>query len=221
MPNDTTTFWHVIEEWTSRSFSAGGVMFVVAAALTVVSMVTGAERLSLMVGEAFIAAGWLGGLIGLLGLYPGLADRTRWSPRAGAVFTVIGAVTFVVLALASLVAYLQGGGVGDLPVPFIMLFPGLLAGSLLAFLSFSIASLRTDAYPRTVGLLLLVPPSIFVTNFFIAPLIFGVGPNPPAVIFVVQSGLALVLLAIGYVLRSEAMPTISTEGTAGSATKRR
>ena len=215
----TNDVWESLETWRVKAFFASGVMFVVAAALTVASIVGGAERLSLMVGEAFIGAGWLGGVIGLLGLYSGLADRHRWFVRAGAAFAVIGAVTFVVLAIASLIAYFQGGGVGDLPVPFIFLFPGLVIGSLLAFLSFSVASLRSDVHSRTLGILLLVPALIFLINFFIVPMAFGVGPNPPEVIFVVQSGLVLVMLALGYVLRTENMPTVGAEPAAEPATK--
>lgn len=219
MPNGNTTFWQVLEQWSERAFFAGGVMFVAAAALNVVAMLAGAERLSLMVGEAFIAAGWFGGLIGLLGLYSGLANKNRWLARAGAVFATIGAVTFAVLAVASLLAYFQGGGVGDLPVPFIFLFPGLIVGSLLTFITFSVASLRSNVYSRTVGILLLVPPGIFFTNFFILPIILGTGPNPPEIIFVVTSVLALAMLIIGYVLRTEDAPVVSSEPTAEPASK--
>jgi hypothetical protein len=196
-------------------------MFVCAAALNVNTMVTGAERLSLMVGEAFIAAGWLGGLLGLLGLYSVLADQSRWSTRAGAVFAVSGAVAFVVLAAGSLVAYFNGGGVGDLPIPFVYLFPGVIAGSLLAFISFSVASLRSDLHSRTFGILLLVPALIFFTNFFILPFVVGdgTGPAPPEVIGTVTGGLALVMLAIGYVLRTEDAPPGGAKVAAETATK--
>lgn len=192
----------ILETWDARAFFGGGVMFVVAAALNVFALVTGAERVSLMVGEAFIAAGWFGGLVGLLGVYPVLADRSRWLTRAGAVFAVIGAVTTVVLAVGSLVAFVQSGGVGDLPVPFVFLFPGLVLGSLLAFVSFGVASLRSDVHSRTVGVLLLVPALVFFTNFFVLPVVGGTGPAPPETIFGVTSALALAMLAIGYVLRT-------------------
>lgn len=221
MSNDNTTIWEVTGQWSDRAFFAGAVMFVVAAALNVVAMIGGAERLSLMVGEAFIAAGWFGGLVGLLGLYTVLADQSRWLTRAGAVFAVIGAMTFVLLAVASLVAFFNGGGVGDLPIPFIYLFPGILLGSLLAFIPFSVASLRSDIHSRTVGTLLLVPPGIFFTNFFILPMILGTGPNPPEIIFVVTSLLALVMLVIGYVLRTEDVPTGGTDPAAEPVTEYR
>lgn len=207
MPIVGKRVWESLETGSARAFFAGGVTFVFAAVLNVVTVVTGAERLSLMVGEAFIAAGWFGGLVGLLGLYPVLRDRSRWLTRAGAVFAVVGAVTMVVLAVASLVAFVQGGGVGDLPVPFIFLFPGLVIGSLLAFVSFSVASLRSDVPSRNVGVLLLVPALVFSTNFFILPIIVGTGPAPPEIIFAVTSILALVMLAIGYLLRTGDVPT--------------
>lgn len=219
MSTDDMSIWTVFEQWSERAFFIGAAMFVGAAALNVVAMVTGAERLSLMVGEAFIAAGWFGGLIGLLGLYAVLADQSHRMARAGAVFAVIGAVAFGVLALASLIAYVNGGGVGDLAVPFIYLFPGITTGSLLAFSSFSVASLRGDSHSRVVGILLLVPSLIFVTNFFVIPLIVGTGPNPPEIIFAVTTALALVMFAIGYLLRTGDVPTGGVEPTGEPVTE--
>lgn len=211
--------WQSLEKGRERAFYAGGVMFVIAAALNVLAIVAGAERLSLMVGEAFIAAGWFGGLIGLLGLYAVLADQSYWLSRAGAVFAVIGAVTFIVLAVASLVAYVNGGGVGDLPIPFIYLFPGVVIGSFLAFISFSAASLRSDVQSRGFGILLLIPALVFFTNFFILPMITGSGPHPFEIIFVVTSVLALTMLAIGSRLRTGDVPTSSVEPMAGRTTE--
>ncbi len=193
-------------------------MFAISAALTVVAMVTGTVESSMVLGEAFIAAGWMAPLIGLLGLHSVLADRNPRLIQAGLVFAVIGLVAFVVLAVASLVAFVQGLEVTEIPIPVVVLLPGIIAGSLLTFVSFSVASLRSDAHPRVVGILMLVPSAIFVTNFLILPAILGPGPNPPEVGFVITGLLTLAMLAIGYVLRTVDAPTDRPEPVSEQAT---
>lgn len=192
-------------------FFLGAMMFVVAGAVNGLQIVAGMERLSLTVAEAFIAAGWIAGLLGLLGMYPGLAGRSRWLSRAGAVFAAIGVAAFSVLAVASLYAFVAGYGPENFPIPIVYFIPGVFAGSLLAFVSFSGATFRSDDPPQTLGVLLLVPSAIFVTNLFILPAIFGSGPTPPEVGLAIVTGLALAMLAIGYVLRTESETTDSAE----------
>lgn len=208
-----------LEPWSARLFLIGGVMFGVSASLTVVAMVTGAIQSNLVLGEAFIAAGWIAPLLGLLGLYPALVERTPRLVKAGLVFAVIGLVAFLFLAVASIIAFVQGLQITEIPIPIAVLLPGIIAGSLLTFVAFSIASLKNEAYPRIAGLLMLVPSKIFVTNFLILPAILGPGPNPPEVGFLITGLLTLAMLAIGYVLRgvdaqvtrSEPVPDPATE----------
>jgi hypothetical protein len=196
-----------LEAWSARLFLLGGVMFGISAALTLVGMATGAVEANMILGEAFIAAGWIAPLLGLLGLSHALADQSRRLVQAGSVFAVLGLVAFVFLAVASLVAFVQGLAITEIPIPIAVLLPGIIAGSLLAFVSFSVASIRSDAVPRSAGLLLLVPSAIFVTNFAILPAILGAGPNPPEVGFVITGLLTLAMLSIGYVLRTVGAPT--------------
>ncbi|MWG34633.1 hypothetical protein [Halomarina oriensis] len=187
-------------------FLVAAVLFGVAAAFAVAGMVTGADRLDLLVGEAFIAAGWVAGLVGLLGLYPRLSDRSRWLARAGGVFAVLGLVAFVFLGGASLAAFVtgaaveRGGAIGGLPLAFV--FPGIIAGSLLAFSSFSVASLRAGVHSRTVSVLLAVPSAIFVANVA-TPAI----PGREFVTLGIVCGLALTMFAIGYTLRTADSPS--------------
>jgi hypothetical protein len=75
----STRQWEALEQRSSTLFFLGGVMFMVAAGLSLVDIVVGVERLGLLVGEVFIAAGWMGGLLGLLGLYPVVSKQDhRW-----------------------------------------------------------------------------------------------------------------------------------------------
>lgn len=195
-----------LEELSQSLFLLGGLMFAVAAALTVVAMVTGDVQSNMVLGEAFIAFGWIGPLIGLLGLYPVLRERNPWLVRAGLVFAVLGLIAFVYLTAASVFAFIQSMEITEIPIPIAVFLPGIIAGSLLAFVCFSVASLRSDAHSRTLGILMLVPSGIFVTNFVVIPAIRGPGPNPPEIGFVITGLLAVAMLAIGYVLRTEQAP---------------
>ena len=151
---------HSLEQRSTTLFHIGGFMFIIAAAFDVANILVGLEGLRAGVGQAFIAAGWIAALVGLLGLYPKLADRSRWLARAGGVFAVIGVIGFVGNGVTALIAFVR-----DLPpteaFPMFVLIGiiiGVLIGSILAFVSFSIASLRSDAHSRVIGLLLLIRP---------------------------------------------------------------
>lgn len=190
-----------LEQWSGRAFVIGGLLMVVDAAFVAVTIVTGAEPF-LVLGQAFVGTAWAVALIGLLGLYPGLADWSRWLSRVGAVFAAIGVVVFAVMAVASLVYYagIPTGEYSDIGQFFI---PGVLIGSVLGFVSFSIASLWTGIHSRTVGILLLVPPILVVTNI----LRFIAGLESTTLTLGIVIGDALAMLALGSLLRTE--PTLT------------
>lgn len=197
--------WNLLQKWSATAFLVGGGLLVLDAAIVVANIVTGAEHW-LLLGQAFVGAGWTAALIGLLGLYPRLAARSRWLSRAGAVFAVIGAVTFAIMAVAVLVYY---AGIPDGEYDAISLFflPGVLIGSVLGFVSFSVASLRTGVHSRTIGFLLLVPPILVVANI----LRFVAGMESASITLGIVLGDALAMLALGYILRPRPEPTDRTE----------
>ena len=93
--------------------------------------------------------------------------------------------------------------------PFTLPF---LIGIVLGFITFGVAVLRTDAYSRSVGLLLLVPGVLFPT-VLVAVITMAEG-GFPYVIHVLHNGTdALVLLAVGYLLRLKGVPTGRAEPT--------
>lgn len=188
-----------LERWRVTAFLFGGTLMVVDAALVAATIVTGTDRF-LLLGQAFVGAGWTGALLGLLGLYSGLADRSRWLSRAGAVFAVIGVVTFSVMAVAALV-YNAGIPAGEFDAISAFFIPGVLLGSVLGFVSFGVASLRTGVHTRILGLLLLVPAVLVVTNL----LRFAAGNESATVTLGIVLGDALAMLAIGYLLRNESV----------------
>jgi exosortase/archaeosortase family protein len=81
----------------------------------------------------------------------------------------------------------------------------IIVGIILGFLAFAIATLRTDSQSQHVGVLLLAPAAIFAVNF-VRVLVLGT-TTPTWAPFVLGSGQALALLAIGYSLRTEGVST--------------
>jgi hypothetical protein len=201
--------WESFANWNATAFLVGGLLMVANAAMVTVNIVTGDEGL-LVLGQAFFGAAWTAALVGLLGLYPGLVDRSRWLSRAGAVFAAIGVVVFAIMAVTSLVYYLgiPAGEYSNIGQFFI---PGVLIGSVLGFGSFSAAVLRTGAYSRTVGVLLLIPPILVGTNI----LRFIAGMEAVTLSLAYSSAEAVVYLSIGYLLRTEGVPTDRTEPAPG------
>jgi hypothetical protein len=74
-----------------------------------------------------------------------------------------------------------------------------IIGIVPGFLVFSAATLRTDTYSRTVGVLLLAPALMFLA---LVAMVLTLGTSPLAGL-VVGGGLALAYLVIGYSLTPE------------------
>lgn len=187
--------WESLERWRSTAFLVGGVIFLVDTAVVAARLVQGTDPQAL--GQAFVGAAWTAAFIGLLGMYPSLADRSRWLTRIGAVFSVIGAVVMAAMAVTSFAYFagVLGGALGDVVMYFL---PGVFLGIVLGFGSFGVATLRTDVYPRSVGVLFLLLPLTFLFN-----LGTGIsGYNPTAKVLGVVVVLTLTMLAIGYLLRT-------------------
>lgn len=137
-------------------------------------------------------AGYVLGFLALLGLYPVLVDRNPKLARVGAVFAALGAVGWIAMGVTRLVE--ETGGV---PPNWLGVF-GLLIplGFVFGYLVFGAASLRSDVYSRTVGLVLLSPLLGVVLNFVLKPV--GVPLEEGRIIIV--SWFALAHLAIGSAL---------------------
>lgn len=145
--------------------------------------------------DVFGPTGYLLAVLGLLGLYPALADRTPRLARTAAVVAAVPLVGWVIISASSF-----GEVAGVLPSESWVL-PGVffvvhLVTMVLTYVLFGVASLRAGVHSRTVGRLLLVPPALFVVMMAGGA---TVGYSAPGA-FVVGSGLALAHLSIGAVL---------------------
>lgn len=138
-------------------------------------------------------AGFVLGFIGLLGLYPGLVDRSRTLARIGAVCVGLGAVGLAVIA-----------GLEATSNPDILLL-FVAVGMILGYLSFGVAILRASAGGRPIGLLLFMPAVVF-TAMLSQPLVYaglGILPETPMAWsnFGISSAQAIAYLLLGYTLR--------------------
>lgn len=130
----------------------------------------------------------------LLGLYPVFADRRPWLARSGGVFAVLAiAGSFVTI----------GATAGIIPEGAAWVAASQLVsivfGMTIAFLAFGVASVRSEVYSRTVGLLLLVPVVIMVLNIGIVV----AGYASPEGRLLVSGLWAVTYLGIGVTLRAE------------------
>ena len=131
MSTNDTGLWESLERRRSTAFLIGGLMFAVDAAI-VAAVIGPLGEQYMLLGQAFVAAGWTAGFVGLLGVFPGLADRSRRLAQAGAVLVGIGLLVFVSMGIASL-AYFSNALSGDLSALVPLLLPGVIIGSVLGF----------------------------------------------------------------------------------------
>lgn len=204
--------WVVLETWSPAMFLLAGGLFVVFAGFWAAFAFTdmSSEAVQNVVGPA----GWTASFIGLLGLYPSLADRSPRMAAAGAVFAALGVVGGSVSTVGNLLPVL--GGMGESPAWLAPIQLLLLFGIVLGFLTAGIANFRTHAWSKGVGLLLLAPAIIFLVNIVRVATLGSTTPTWSP--FVLGSGQAIALLGIGYMLRTEPLSaddaTSSVETTA-------
>lgn len=192
MVNGSTEQWGNLESWSPTLFLVAGSLLIVYAALHGIEAST-----DMVIEPKIFELGYLIGFLGLLGLYPTLADRSPWLTRAGAVAAVLGVVAFSVLTVSN-IAELLGIVSGVHPAWYGVFVLLALTGFILGYLAFGVASLRADAQTRTVGFVLLVPGIIVIV--MVAHIYAGYASELTA--FVISAGEAMAHLAIGSRLRT-------------------
>lgn len=192
--------WRGLERWSPTLFLFAGVLLVGYAVLN--GMAASTDVAYVTMEDIVGPAGFVLGFMGLLGLYPGLADRSPTVARVGAFCAILGAVGFSVITLQGLAVAV---GVTSMSSPGIFLL-FVAIGIIPGYLSFGVASLRASVNLRTVGLLLFGPAVVF-TAMLSQPFVYGaLGLLSETTMawsnFAISSGQALAHLAIGYKLRS-------------------
>lgn len=152
--------------------------------------------------DVFAPLGHLVALVGLVGLYPALADRTPTLTEAAAVAAAIPAVGWLVLFVW------QVGDLAGVLSPPTGVLPGIVSvtvivATALTYVLFGLASHRAGARSRTVTWRLVTPAGLF-GGLVVSIAVVGASA---LVGFVFTSGLVVAYLAIGQSLRIDADPT--------------
>ena len=201
------------ERWSVGAFLVAGGFFVVFAAFWGAFAFTSAS--SEAVQDVVGPAGWTAAFVGLLGLYPRVGGGSGHLPRLAVGFAGLGCLGGVVTTVGNLAASL--GLVGTLPAWVEALQLLLLLGIVFGFLSFALVVLRSGSEVRRLGLLLLLPAAIFVVNIVRVATLGSTTPvwSP----FVLGSGQAVSLLAIGYTIRTVRVGMTGSAGASGPMAK--
>ncbi|MFB6187669.1 MAG: hypothetical protein ABEI86_12495 [Halobacteriaceae archaeon] len=183
-------------KWNSMFFLLAAILFLVNAIIVVIGMFLESAQMIKLLGETFNAAGWAVGLLGLLGLYQEIADQSRILSRVGVVCATIGVIVFTALSGLTF-SYFIGILNGNIESLIPLILPGTIIGGVLSFLLFGIASLRTQVLPRTIGILLLSPPLIIISNITTGIL----GFDSTYILLGVIGALLFVMASIGFKLQ--------------------
>ena len=196
-----TTRWESLERWSPRLFLVGGALFLLDVAndsMIYFAEMSNPETLSVVL----LMSGFLAAVIGLVGLCPQLVDQTPRLAKASLGSVVLGVVGMLILAILAVVSIVLPSVnlFESAIVPLVALPTGLLLVA--AFLLSGSAILRTDGFPRSVGVLLLAEVVLMV--FVIAGPTEALGRG----VFLVGAKLLhfIILVSIGYLLRSRSAP---------------
>lgn len=196
MASISKRLWNSLAQWRAIAFLVGGLMFIPKVIIEAADIVRGVERFGTL-ARVFLGAGWTAAFLGLLGFYPSLDEKSPWLTRVGAFFAVIGGITMTVMAITSL-GYFTGILNGEITDVLMYFIPGVFGGIVLGFGTFGIASLKTNIYSRSIGLLFLLLPLTFLFNLS-SPFIGYATLTKSLIIILI---LTLVMLIVSYLLRS-------------------
>jgi hypothetical protein len=198
------TAWDVLEQWSPIAFLAAGALFALPAVVFGLNALTGTK---IAVSPFVIFAFMVVVFVGLLGLYPRLADRDSTLALGGVGSLAMTAAVFT----STLGVFVLPIGLTSEKVAVLALVMTVAVGSILALTTFGVASLRTGVHSRPIGGFLLVMAAS-LSFMIVATLVFG-DPTPAWVGSVVNGLFAMSLGSIGYVLRTEDIPVKNPEST--------
>lgn len=185
--------WRTLERWSPVLFLLGGGGVITHAVIQALVAFTAVSPPP----DVFVTTGHLIALVGLLGLYPALAERTPRLATAGLAATGIGVIVWIVLTAGQILA------VASAIESMAALFPGafflgVLGTTILAYTLVGAAALRAGERPTVDGLLILAP-AVLLAVLIGKSVVASVGAVDGVVI---GAALALSMLALGVRLQS-------------------
>lgn len=209
------TRFESLERWTATAFLLAGVLFLGFVARNAVLAFGGglSSQATQALYIAFVVPAELAAYVGLLGLYPRLADRVPKTAGLGAALAVLAAVAVSGFA-ASATLDLLAGRTEPTAASQIFYLVTLLA-TILGFIVYAVATLRSGVPGHRVGLLLVVPPATYLVMMGGA----AAGVTPEWSTFALSATQAVAHLGIGLVLRSGSGVGVGVEGGVDSAAR--
>jgi hypothetical protein len=192
------TGWDLLEQWSPIAFLAAGGLFTLPEVASGLQAVTGTE---IAVSPAAIFVFMLVVFIGLLGLYPRLAEHDSTLAKGGVGLLALTTVTI----LPAIGVFVPSTGLAVGEATALAIVVSVAVGSTLTATTFGIASLRTGAHSRHVGRFLLVMAAAM--SFMIVALLVYAHSTPVWVSPVANGLVATSLGSIGYVLRTADVPS--------------
>lgn len=203
-----------LERWSATAFLAAGAFFVGFVVRNgFIAFGDGfSEQLTAALYLVFIVPAELAAYVGLLGLYPRLADRVPRLAGAGAVLVGIAGVAILGFA-GGVGSALLASGPPEPPAISQLLYLVTILTTVLGFGLFGVASLRARVPSRRLGYVILVPPATYVV------MMTGTiaGYTPAWSTFALSATQAVAHLAIGTALWNGGLTADRTERAPDSA----
>lgn len=206
----STRSWELLEKWRAWVFLGAGVLMLVGSIDLVLELLVGIETADFGVFAFFSV---MVSYVGLLGLYPRLAERAPWLARVGVLLPLVPISILVVDVSALLVG--ANPPIGELiggEAVFLSLFVGLGTG----ITAFAVASILTTVPSRAVGGALL-PYAATWFVFLGVVVVYGSISDP--ITLLGNLAMAAGLLAVGYLLWDSARAGQHREPAADSPTR--
>lgn len=194
---DSDRLFESLEGKSQRLFLVAGSLLAVFAANTAFQTFIGESYL--LVQSLVAPTGFLVGVLGLLGLYPALVDRTPTMARAAGLLAGGTAVYWIVLLAGSLGEIAGAIPASEAVFPIVFFF-GIYVAMILTYAVFGIVVLRAGVQSRLVGLSLLGPAVMFLL------LMVRAAPN-----YAIDAGHALFHLGAGILLWTDDVPSDQAE----------
>lgn len=191
------TVWATPEQWGARAFLAAGGLFAVPVIASVLNAVTDA---GVVISPAVVFTFLLVALIGLLGLYPRLAERNATVAR-GCVGLLAVTATTTVLGIGVFAPF-TGYPFGETTA--LATVVAVAVGTTLTVATFGVATLRMGTHSRLVSASLLMMAA-GMSSLIATMVIYG-HSTPEWVSTAVNGVIATSLGASGFVLRTQNSP---------------
>lgn len=198
------TVWTTLEQWSPKAFLTAGGLFALPVIASGAHAVTGTE---VVVSPAGVFTFLLVVFVGLLGLCPRLAEQD--ATLANGCLGLLAVTVTITVPAIGVFTPLLGYPFGEATALAIVV--AVAVGSTLTVATFGVATLVTGTHSRLVsGFLLMMAASM---SFIVATMLLYGHSGPEWVGTAVNGVIAVSLVAIGFVLRTQDTPTETTDAT--------